>query len=440
MTAGIPGRASLWKSYRFPIILLISIVVGSLIGIIWGKDAMVLQPLGQIFLNLMFTIVVPLVFFTISSAVGGMLNMRRLGKILGALVGVFAATGMVAAVLVLIVVKIWPPAQGVVLDLPPAESFEAVNLADAIVRAVTVSDFSMLLSKNHMLPLIVFSIIVGVCVSITGKDNNRISTFLNDMSLIMMKAVDLIMLYAPIGLCAYFAALVGEFGPQLIGAYGRAMVIYYPLCLLYFVIAFPIYAYISGGGPAVRRLLRHILPPTVTSLATQSSIATLPVNLEAAAKIGVPKDIRDIVLPIGATMHMEGSVLSAMLKITFLFGLFGHEFEGVGLYVVALLVSIMSGVVMSGVPGGGLIGEMLIVSLFGFPPEAFPIIATIGFLVDPPATCINVTGDTVSAMLVTRVVEGKDWIDKHPEGGSTDKDEKVPDDIQDRDGGRVSWG
>ncbi len=401
---------------------------------------MVLQPLGQIFLNLMFTIVVPLVFFTISSAVGGMLNMRRLGKILGALVGVFAATGMVAAVLVLIVVKVWPPAQGVVLDLPPAESFEAVKLSDAIVRAVTVSDFSMLLSKNHMLPLIVFSIIVGVCVSITGKDNNRVSTFLNDMSLIMMKAVDLIMLYAPIGLCAYFAALVGEFGPQLIGAYGRAMAIYYPLCLLYFAIAFPIYAYIAGGGEAVRRLIRYILPPTVTSLATQSSIATLPVNLEAAAKIGVPKDVRDIVLPIGATMHMEGSVLSAMLKITFLFGLFGHDFDGIGLYVVALLVSIMSGVVMSGVPGGGLIGEMLIVSLFGFPPEAFPIIATIGFLVDPPATCINVTGDTVSAMLVTRVVEGKDWIDKYKEGGSTDKDEKVPEEIQDRDGGRVSWG
>jgi Na+/H+-dicarboxylate symporters len=193
--------------------------------------------------------------------------------------------------------------------------------------------------------------------------------------------------------------------------------------------------------PAVRRMIRHILPPTVTSLATQSSIASLPVNLEAAAKIGVPKDIRDIILPIGATMHMEGSVLAAMLKIAFLYGLYGYDFSGIGLYAICLVISIMAGVVMSGVPGGGLIGEMLIVTLFGFPPEAFPIIATIGFLVDAPATCINVTGDTVSSMVVTRLVEGKDWIDKFPEGGGPDQDEKtVPEDLKEKDDNLVTWG
>jgi len=228
-----------------------------------------------------------------------------------------------------------------------------------------------------------------------------------------MKMVDIIMLYAPIGLGAYFATLVGEFGPQLLGAYGRAMAVYYPICILYFFIAFPAYCYFAGGMEAVRRMFRYMLPPSITSLATQSSIATLPVNLEAAANIGVPKDIREIVLPIGATMHMDGTVLSSILKISFLFGLFGHDFSGFGTYVAAICVAILGGVVMSGVPGGGLIGEMLIVSLFGFPLEAFPIIATIGFLVDPPATWINATGDTIVSMIVTRLVEGKDWVMKN---------------------------
>lgn len=411
MSTTAPNRPAFsWGHYRFPIILLISIIIGSVIGWVFGEKAMVLQPLGQIFLNLMFTIVVPLVFFTIASAVGNMLNMRRLGRILGSMVGVFLATGAISAVLIMIVVKIWPPAQGVTIELSGATDFETVKLADAIVRAVTVGDFSALLSKNNMLPLIVFSILIGFCISVNGKENNRVAQLFDDIARIMMKAVDIIMLYAPIGLGAYFAALVGEFGPQLLGAYWRAMVIYYPLCVLYFLVFFPFYAYLSGGRPAVGRMIRHILPPTITSLATQSSIATLPVNLEASAKIGIPKDVRDIVLPIGATMHMEGSVLSAVLKITFLFGLFGQEFSGAGMYVVTFLIAIMSGVVMSGVPGGGLIGEMLIVSLFGFPPEAFPIIATIGFLVDPPATCINATGDTISAMMVTRLVEGKNWL------------------------------
>lgn len=440
MSSNIAKKSFLWKNYRFPLILLASIILGSIIGAVWGEKAMVLQPLGQIFLNLMFTVVVPLVFFTIASAVGNMLSMRRLGKILGATFGVFLITGGIAAVVVIVVMKIFPPAQGVVLDLPAAETIQAVSLGDAIVRAITVSDFSALLSRNNMLPLIIFSMLIGFCVSVTGRDNNRLAVMLDDMSKVMMKAIDIIMLYAPIGLCAYFASLVGEFGPKLIGAYGRAMLIYYPLCLVYFVIAFPLYAYFSGGMPAVRRMLRAILAPTVTSLATQSSIATLPVNLEAAAKIGVPKDIRDIVLPMGATMHMEGSVLAAVLKIAFLLGLYNQDFSGAEMYVSSFLIAIMAGVVMSGVPGGGLIGEMLIVSLFNFPPEAFPIIATIGFLVDPPATCINATGDTVSAMVVTRLVEGKDWMEKNPEGGLPEPNEDITDAVKNKESGRISWG
>ena len=138
-------------------------------------------------------------------------------------------------------------------------------------------------------------------------------------------------------------------------------------------------------------------------------------NLEASDNIGVSKDVREIVIPIGATMHMDGSVLSAILKISFLFGIFGMEFSGIGTYLTAILIAIVSGVAMSGIPGGGLIGEMLIVSLYGFPPEAFPIIAMIGFLVDPPATMINASGDTIAGMLVTRITEGKDWIKKHME-------------------------
>ncbi|MDR3213840.1 MAG: dicarboxylate/amino acid:cation symporter [Azoarcus sp.] len=404
------AKPSLWKSYRFSLVLLASIVLGCAVGLIFGEKATILRPLGQIFLNLLFTVVVPLVFVTIASAVGNMLDMRRLGRILGWMLAVFLVTAAVAAVLILLAVKMFPPAQGVELALQASGNIETVSLGEAIVRALTVPDFSGLLSRSNMLPLIVFSVIFGFCVSTAGEAGNRVARLLGDLSVIMMKAVDLIMLYAPIGLGAYFATLIGEFGVGLLEAYGRALAVYIPVCILYFLTAFPVYAYIAGGMPAVRQFLRHIAPPAITSLATQSSIATLPVNLEAATQIGVPKDVRDIVLPIGATLHMEGSVLAAVLKIAFLFGIFGQDFGGLELYAACFLIAVMAGVVMSGVPGGGLIGEMLIVSLFNFPPEAFPIIATIGFLVDAPATCINVTGDTVAAMLVARRVEGKNWL------------------------------
>ena len=159
-----------------------------------------------------------------------------------------------------------------------------------------------------------FSILFGFCLSAIGSEGNVISQGLEAMSKVMMKFVDIIMMYAPIGLGAYFASLVGELGPQLLGAYGRALAIYYPMCALYFVVAFPLYSYFAAGKTGVKRMFKYILPPTATSLATQSSIATLPINLEAAANIGVSKDIREIVLPIGATMHMDGTVLSSILR------------------------------------------------------------------------------------------------------------------------------
>lgn len=408
-------KKSFWQNYRFPIILLLAIAIGSAIGVVMGEKATVLKPLGEVFINLMFTAVVPLVFVTISSAVGNMLNMKRLGKILGSMFLVFFITGLIASTVIFIVVTIFPPAAGANITMEAAGDIQDISLAEQIVKAVTVNDFVGLMSKANMLPLIVFSILFGFCVSTLGGEDNMIARGLDALSKVFMKLIGIIMLYAPIGLGAYFASLIGEFGPQLLGAYAKAMAIYYPVCFLYFFIAFAAYSYFAGGKEGFKRCFSNILPPAITAFATGSSIATLPVNLNAAGKMGVPKDIREIILPIGATMHMDGTCLSSILKISFLFGIFGQDFSGFGTFFTAVIISVLGGVVMSGVPGGGLIGEMLIVNLYGFPPEAFPIIATIGFLVDPPATMVNATGDSVASMIVTRLVEGKNWLKKHIE-------------------------
>ncbi|EHO81486.1 dicarboxylate/amino acid:cation symporter [Fusobacterium ulcerans] len=405
-------KKSVWEAYRFSIILVGAILIGSLVGIKIGPKAVMFKPLGDLFINGMFMVVVPLVFVTISGSISAMSDMARLGKILKSLLLVFVSTGAVAAVLVLIVVNIFPPAKGVVLSMPAAEALKPFSTGGQIVSALTVTDFPELISRKNMLPLILFSLVFGMCVNSIGEKGKIIAGGLEALSEVFLKIIGLLMYYAPIGLGAYFAALVGEHGKELLGSYARALAIYYPLCFVYMATAFPVYAYISGGMSGVRAL-KHVISPAITAVATQSSIATLPVNLEACENIGVPKDIREIVLPIGATAHMDGTVLSTILKISFLFGIFQIPFAGVGTYVSAIMLAIAGGVVMSGVPGGGLIGEMLIVTMYGFPPEAFPIIATIGYLVDPPATMINASGDTLASMLVTRFVEGKDWMKRN---------------------------
>lgn len=399
------------KSYGFSILLVASILVGALIGIVYQKDAARLKPLGDLFLNLLFTVIVPLVFFSIASAVASMTHLGRLGKILLVMLLVFVITGLIASAVMMVVVTFFPPASGVSIPLPTNADVQHLKAGDQIVRAFSVPDFPDLLSKNNMLAMIVFAMLVGVAASAAGEKGKGFTRLLASANSVIMKLISFIMYYAPIGLCAYFAYLVGVFGPELLGSYARAVAIYYPAAFLYFFIAFTFYAYLAGRSRGVKKFWSSIIPPSVMSLATGSSMAAIPASLQAAEKIGVPQDIREVVIPIGATMHMEGSCLAAVLKIAFLFGIFSIPLTGIDTILTALGIALLTGVVVSGIPGGGTIGELLILSLYGFPPEAFPLVTMIGTLVDAPATMVNAVGDNVSGMMVARVLGGKEWMD-----------------------------
>ncbi|GGB53610.1 sodium:proton antiporter [Lentibacillus populi] len=400
------------KAYRFPLILLVSIIVGSVIGLIYGDKANVIKPLGDIFLNLLFMVVMPLVFFSIASAIANMNSMKRFGKIMGSMITIFIVTGIIASVVMLVATVLFPPGSGANIPLETPDDVEQSSLAEQLVNTFTVPDFVDLFSKDNMLVLIIFAVLVGVATGLSGEQGRPFAKFLSSGSEIFMKLVQLIMYYAPIGLGAYFASLIGQFGTDLIGDYAKAVLIYYPVAILYFAIGFTLYAFLSGGKKGIGRFWKNILNPAVTALGTGSSIASLPVNLEATKRMGVPKDIRETVLPLGATIHMDGSCLSAMLKIAFVFGVFDMDFTGIDTFLTAIGICLLSGIVMSGIPGGGFMGELMIVTLYGLPIEALPIISAIGVVVDPPATMINVTGDSVSSMLVTRQLEGNGWMEK----------------------------
>ena len=380
---------------------------GAGLGYIIGPKAENFKPLGDVFLNLLFTAVVPLVFFSLSSAVAGSVNLKRLGRMAGLMLAVFVVTGIVSSCLMLFTVKVFDPAKGLNLELAQPGVQEAENIADKIVNTVTVGDFSNLLNRRNILVLMVFSVLTGLASQAAGEKGGAFRQFLISGAEVMGQLIKLIMLYAPIGLGAYFAYLVGVFGPRIMGSYSRVVGLYYPAALLYFVLGFSFYAFAAAGRKGVREFWTHIPPASLTALGTGSSLAALPANLEAAKLIGVPEDVREIVLPLGATIHMDGSCLAAIMKIAVLFSLFGREFWGVDTLAGAVGVSILCGVVMSGIPGGGFLGEALIVSFYGFGPEALPIISMLGALVDPVATMINSSGDTVAAMMINRLLANK---------------------------------
>ncbi|MBE7003838.1 MAG: dicarboxylate/amino acid:cation symporter [Ruminococcaceae bacterium] len=399
------------KTYGFLAAMLLAIAAGCVTGALW-PGASALEPLGTVFVNLMFCLVVPLVFCSLASSVANMRTLRRAGKILGVTLAVFVVTGLLAGALMLLVMRVFPPVPVPWTDAAAGAVDEQATLSTLLVNFFTVSDFASLLSRRAMLPLIVFSLLFGFGVSLAGGAETLTAKALSDLTRCLMKVVTLVTWYAPVAFFGFFASLVATYGAQITQAYGRAMLAYYPLCLLYAAVAFPLYARFGGGREGVRVMLRHILRPAVTALGTCSSIATIPTNLDAAEDSGVPHDVAELVLPLGATMHMDGSSFSCVLKAAFLFGVFGVPFAGIGTYARVLLVAVFSSVAMSGIPGGGYIGEYIVCTLF-FPEHmaiAYPIAVTIGNLVDPPATMINAAGDYVVTFIVSRFTEGRDWL------------------------------
>lgn len=399
-----------FKTYYFPLILLLSIILGGVTGQLLGKDALRLKPLGDIFLNLIFTAIVPLLFFSISSAIARIGRSNQFLKMIFSMFLVFIFTGLVAAVYMIFIVKWFPPAQNVFLHPIATDKITPINVHEQFVNIFTVSDFSQLLSHHNMLALIFFSVLVGLSTASVGEKGKVFGNFLQSGADVFMRLIGFIMYYAPIGFFAYFAVLVADLGPKLVENYVRVSIIYYSSAALYFIVAFTFYAYLAGKKAGIKLFWKNALVPMVTSLATCSSAASIPANLQATKNMGISPTIYETVIPLGGILHKDGSVLGAIVKIAFLFGIFHMSFTGLTVLVTALVIALLVGTVMGAIPSGGMLGEMLILSLYGFPPEALIIIAAISIIIDPLATMLNVISNTVSTLLIARLVEGKTWI------------------------------
>ena len=402
----MPG-VKLLRTYGFSFLLIASIATGLLIGRIAPQLAQAIRPIGDLFLNLIFMLIVPLTFFTISSSIAAAGSSQRLSRVSSVMLCVFLGTSLVAAVLSLLFMLLVNPAPSAGADsLLLAKGMAALptapSLLPQLVATFTTADFPDLLSRKSMLPLMLFSVAVGLAARAVKGEGEPLTRVLQSGAAVFLRLVDYVMYLAPVGLLAWFAATVVDTGAQLASAYLTSFIVYYAFAALYFVVCFSLYAYLAGRTVAVRTFWSHMLQPSLTALGTCSSMATMPVNLEAAAKMGVPQDVRDVVIPVGAVLHKDGSVIGGVLKVLFAMSLF-HQTLTPGRLLLVIGVAILVGVVMGAIPSGGMMGELLILSAFGFPPETLPLLAIISILIDPMATLLNATGDNVAAMLVTRL-------------------------------------
>lgn len=410
------------SNYKSTIILLVAIIVGAFVGIIFQEKATVLSPFGDIFLNLLLVIIVPLIFLTITTSIAKMKQPKRLGKIMVTIIGVFIFTSIISVLFGFAstyFVKLVNPEDGEKIRVSlteqtsddSQEDSEELTIADRTVNLLTVNDFQKLLSKDNIIALLIFSIIFGIAINMSGEKGKPVYKFLESANVIVNNIVKIIMYYAPIGLGCYFASLVGSFGASIAVGYLKTFVIYTIVALLFYFGIYTFYAFLAGGKKGIKLFWKNALPSTLTALATCSSAASIPVNIECSKKMGVPEDIAQTTIPLGTSFHKDGSIIGSVFKIMFLVCLFGTNISTAGSVFGILGVALLANLLITAVPiGGGTISEMLIISMLGYPAAALPILTIIATIIDPPATMLNVVGDTVSSMMVTRVVDGKDWI------------------------------
>lgn len=401
---------SIWNSYKSSFLLLGAMVVGGVAGFFWGPGASVLQPIADIFLNLLYCCVVPLIFCSLTAAIAKMENLTKLGKILAAFVVLTLVTGVIACLFMVVGVILVDPGQGVSIDM--SQTVDTSNSSMDILAMFTVSDFPELFSRQNLMALIVFTIMFAIAIILAGEKGRPVLNLMEGLSEVIVKVIGIVMKIAPLGLGCYFAILMGSYGDQIVGPLARAFAIYMVVIVLYYVVSQTVFAYIGAGAEGVKRWWATAVEPTLTALGTCSSAATLPVNLMQAKKLGIPDDIADTVVPLGANLHKDGACVIQIIKVALLCSVFGMNYVTPENIMLSILVAVIASVVMGGIPAGGYVAEIFIVSAFGFPEASIPVMVLLGTITDAPATAVNVTGDTGLAMVIARIIEGKDWMKK----------------------------
>ena len=409
------------SNYKSTIILLVAIIVGSIIGIIFKEKATILSPLGDLFLNLLLVIIIPLIFLNITTAISKMKQPKRIGKIIGSILLVFVITSVIAVLIGLAstyFIKLVNTEDGekIKASLEEVTTTEETNseddmtIADRTVKLLTVNDFSKLFSKDNIIALLVFSIIVGIAINMSGEKGEPFRKVLESANSVMENIVKIIMYYAPIGLGCYMASFIGTFGTSIAVGYLKTFLVYLVIAILYYFIMYSVYAFIAGGKKGFKAFWKHVIPATVTAMGTCSSAACIPINIESTKKMGVSDDIAETTIPLGTSFHKDGSIIGSVFKIMFLVGLFGTSLATAGDIFWVLGIALLANLLITAVPiGGGTISEMLIITMMGYPVAVLPILTIIATIIDMPATVLNVIGDDVSSMMVARIVDGKEW-------------------------------
>jgi len=365
-----------------------------------------IKPFGTIFLNLIKWIVCPLVFFSIMAGVISMKDIKKVGIIGGTTVLFYLCTTALAVAIGLLFSNLL---KGIFPVLSTANlsydaSASSVNFMDTLV-GIFPSNFVKPFVDANMLQIIVMSLIIGFALIMISPRVNKEFHFVNTCNDMCMKAMEMILRFSPIGVFCLLCPVVAENGPAVLGSLAMVLLVAY---LCYFVHAIVVYslAVKAMGGLSPAKFFKGMLPAMMMAFSSASSVGTLPLNKECCEKLGADKEVTSFVLPLGATINMDGTAIYQGVCAVFIASCFGITLSFSQMLTIVLTATLAS-IGTAGVPGAGMVMLAMVLQSVGLPVEGIALVAGIDRIFDMGRTVVNITGDAACALVVSKLQQNK---------------------------------
>lgn len=396
------------KKLSLPVWIFIGMFAGILVGLCFLKNPAFttdyLKPIGTIYINLLKFLVVPVVLFSIMDGVISLKDLRRVGSVGIKTFVYYMVTTAVAVTIGLILVSCF---KGAFPALPSAElseltyeAKEAPKIMDVIVGIFPDNLFAPMV-KADMLPVIVIAILLGAGILSAGEKGEKIAELVNCMNEVVMRVLMMIVKLTPVGVFCLMANVVAVNGPEIIGTLALMIGIAYMGYILHVVLVYgSSIRFLSGMSPV--KFFKGLAPAMICAFTTTSSNATLPLNIECCNKMGAEPEISSFVLPLGATINMDGTAIYQAVAAVFIACCYGIDLTFTQLATIVLTATLAS-VGTAGVSGAGMIMLAMVLTSIGVPVEGIAIIAGVDKIFDMGRTTLNITGDATCAIWISKL-------------------------------------
>ncbi|MGJ3195929.1 dicarboxylate/amino acid:cation symporter [Peribacillus frigoritolerans] len=382
----------------------IGFVIGIILGLIFKEKILIVKPVGDIFLTLIKMIVVPLIFFSITSGIFSIGDVQKLKRIGTKTLVYYIGTTLLAGGIGLLIAHLFKPGKGIdIANIETSSEYKASEIPTfgETILGLFPSNPVQALAEGNLMQIIIFSLFLGISIVLIGNKSETLKKFFNEGTEVMYKMTGIIMAFSPIGIAALMACTIGEYGLKIFGPLGKFILVDYIglisviilmyLFMLKFIAKFPISKFFKSIGKI-----------WIVTASTTSSSGTLPVTISVTKEdYKVKEELAQFTLPIGATMNMNGAVVYYAAAVIFVSQIYGIEMPLSQQLLIILMTTLIS-VGSPGIPGGGIVMTIMLLTTLGLPMEIVGMIAGIYRIIDMGHTTLNVTGDVVSTLCIAR--------------------------------------